>query len=397
MPTVSSYTDLRNSAHAGSGYDGVVRVSVGDYYGSGVLLYDGRAILTAAHLFSGTKSSVSVKFDTVAGLKTINATSVRVHNAYDPISSNHDLAIVWLSQAAPIMAERYPLYRSSDEIGKDFTFVGYGKPGTGSLGEDEQFVGPAPRVKADNHFDSEAASLKDALGHFMAWTPSANTQLIADFDNGLSANDALGRLMQLPHVGENEGMISRGDSGGPAFINGAVAGIASYMASLHTHTIYTDIDDQSNSSYGEIGFWQRVSNYEQWIDESIREHHIDAPTKPQEVQTKVQEGNAGTLYAYFLLQFIGVRSNSNQILSVEYTTRDGSATAGEDYLSSTGTLKLYPDENQAVIFIEIIGDTKFEYDETFYLDVYNPIGGSFGEGVEKLSVMRTIVNDDGLF
>ena len=32
-------------------------------------------------------------------------------------------------------------------------------------------------------------------------------------------------------------------------------------------------------------------------------------------------------------------------------------------------------------------------DETFYLDIFNPVGGSFG-GVEKLTAMRTIVDDD---
>jgi hypothetical protein len=52
-------------------------------------------------------------------------------------------------------------------------------------------------------------------------------------------------------------------------------------------------------------------------------------------------------------------------------------------------------ENQAVIPVEIIGDTLSEADETFFLDVFNPVGGSFGEDVVKLTAVRTIVNDDG--
>jgi len=56
---------------------------------------------------------------------------------------------------------------------------------------------------------------------------------------------------------------------------------------------------------------------------------------------------------------------------------------------------LYPNENQAVIPVEIIGDTSAEPNETFYLDVTNPVGGSFGDAVVKLTAMRTIVNDDG--
>ena len=48
-----------------------------------------------------------------------------------------------------------------------------------------------------------------------------------------------------------------------------------------------------------------------------------------------------------------------------------------------------------MIPVEIIGDNQAEVDETFYLDISNPVGGSFGDGVVKLTAMRTIVNDDG--
>jgi len=127
----------------------------------------------------------------------------------------------------------------------------------------------------------------------------------------------------------------------------------------------------------------------------VRAHYPNAPTKPAEVQKAIAEGNSGTVYAYFLLQFTGMRSDPNQILSVDYATRDGSATAQQDYLAVRGTLVLYPNENQAVIPVEIIGDTSAEPNETFYLDVTNPVGGSFGDAVVKLTAMRTIVNDDG--
>ncbi len=43
-----------------------------------------------------------------------------------------------------------------------------------------------------------------------------------------------------------------------------------------------------------------------------------------------------------------------------------------------------------------MGDTVPEPNETFYLDVFNPVGGSFGEGVVKLTAVRTILYDDGL-
>ncbi len=395
VSTVTPFTDTRNRALANEGYDGVVMVSVAGFYGTGVLLYDGQAILTAAHLFSNGSTAATVKFETSAGTQTLTSSKVVVMSNYDAFNTNNDLAIVWLNGHAPLTANRYELYRSSDEIGKAFTFVGYGQPGTGASGESLTYAGTPIRQKASNQFDADPATLKAALGAGMTWTPLAGTQLIADFDNGSAAQNALGRLINVggTGLGVNEGFISQGDSGGPAFLNGKVAGIASYVTSLSQGSTRPDIDTSTNSSYGEIGAWQKVSAYQQVIDQAVRANYVNAPTKASEVKLAVTEGNSGIVDAYFLLEFTGVRSNPNQLLSVDYTTRDGSAKAGEDYIAVKGTLMLYPNENKAVIPVEILGDRIPEADETFFLDVSNPVGGSFGN-VLVLTGMRTIVNDD---
>lgn len=393
---MASYTEARNRALTGAGYDGVVCVSVGGSYGTGVLLYDGRAVLTVAHLFTDGVTSARVQFETTAGVETISPSGVTVLPTYDAVNVNNDLAIVWLSKSAPLEADRYTLYRESDEIGKTMEMVGYGLSGSGNTGT--QTTGSVLRLKAENQFDADAATLKAWLGSGMSWTPTAGTQLVADFDDGSTGHDALGWLISKSGagLGQSEGLVAPGDSGGPAFINGQVAGIASYTASLSRNGVNPDIDGVRNSSYGEVASWQRCSAYQQWIDQSIRAQYPNAPTTPQEVQRQVAEGNSGTSLAYFLLQFTGVRSDPNQILSVDYVTRDGSAKAGEDYIATTGTLVLYPSENQAVIPVEIIGDTLAEPDEAFSLAVTNPVGGSFGAGVVELVAVRTIVNDDGL-
>lgn len=395
VATASDYADSRYRAYPGEGFDGVVRVSFGGYYGTGTLLFDGRAILTAAHLFDGRSGTASVSFETRAGMQTLNAAQVLQHPGYDA-SSNNDLAIVWLSTPAPTAANRYDIYRDSNEIGQLFTLAGYGRTGAGSTGATYSDAAPT-RLKAVNQFDVDAAILKSHLGFGMAWTSLAGTQLIADFDNGNPANDALGQLIARHDLGQglNEGLIAQGDSGGPALINAQLAGVASYTARLSRGSTDPDIDTIINSSFGEIAGWQRVSAYQQWIDQSLRANYPDAPTQADEVKKEVAEGNSGTSYAYFLLQFSGVRSDPNQILSVDYATRDGTASAGSDYIAISGRLNLYPDRDQAVIPVEIIGDTASEPRETFYLDVFNPVGGSFGEGVVKLTAVRTILDDDG--
>ena len=387
----------RHRTLPGDGYDGIVRVSFGGFTSTGSLLYDGRAILTAAHLFDGRSGTANVTFETLSGTQVININNILQHPGYDPINSNNDLAIIWLTRPAPLAADRYDIYRDSDEIGQVFTLLGYGLTGTGATGYNSDESNSPIRLKASNQFDADTATLKSFLGSLMGWTPLSGTQLIADFDNGTSTNDALGRLMNRHDlgVGLDEGFIAPGDSGGPAFLNNLIAGVASYTASLSRVSINPDIDSILNSSFGEIAAWQRVSAYQQWIDQSLRANYPNAPSKPQEVKTEVVEGNSGTTYTFFLLMFMGVRTDPDQLLSVDFTTRDGTATAGSDYIPISGTLIIYPNEYHAVVPVEIIGDTTPEPDEYFYLDVFNPIGGSFGFGVDKLTAMRTILDDDG--
>lgn len=397
VTTTTSTTNSRYRTNPGDGYDGVVRVSFGGSYGTGSLLFDGRAVLTAAHLFEGLTGSASVTFETLSGTQTLNASKTLIHPAYYKTHNNNDLALVWLTGMAPMSANRYDIYRDKDEIGQSFTFAGYGKTGTGSAGATSSNSASPIRLKADNKFDADASTLKYHLGSGMAWTPLSGSQLVADFDDGTTTRDSLGQLIYQTNTGNglDEGLIAQGDSGGPAFISGLLAGVASYAASLSQGSINPDIDAITNSSFGEIAAWQRVSTYQQWIDQSLQANYPNKPTKPGEVIKDVVEGNSGTSYTYFLLQFTGVRSDANQIISMEYTTRNGTAMAGSDYIAVSGKLNLYPGENQAVIPVEIVGDTAAETNETFYLDVFNPVGGSFGEGVVKLTAVRTILYDDG--
>ena len=88
VTTVSSYTEARNRALTGDGYDGVVRVVVGNQYGTGVLLFDGTAVLTAAHLFAGQASSANVIFETTSGLQTVASSQVLVNPNYTTANSN---------------------------------------------------------------------------------------------------------------------------------------------------------------------------------------------------------------------------------------------------------------------------------------------------------------------
>jgi len=394
---VSSTMQQAQRATPGKGYDGVVKVSSPRSYGTGALLSDGLHVLTARHVVDGQENSTAIKvtFETAAGQVDIPVVAAIGSPTWRADTLQEDYIVLELAHSAPLSAERYQICRDSDDIGQVFTFVGYGKPGLGSTGY--QATLPMTRAYAENRFDGELSGLKALAQSAMDWTPPTGTQLYADFDDGTAAHDAAGAWLGRSDLGtgNNEGMITPGDSGGPAFINGQIAGIASMTFSLPKNGVIYDTDSVPNSSFGEIGVWQRISAFQQPIDTILRQSWKDAPKTPAEVQTQVQEGNSDTHLAYFLLQFTGMRS-ATQKLSVDYATRDGTAKAGEDYLATRGTLVIYPNEEHAVIAVEILGDTVPEGNETFYLDVTNPVGGSFGRGIATLTAMRTILNDDGL-
>jgi hypothetical protein len=101
----------------------------------------------------------------------------------------------------------------------------------------------------------------------------------------------------------------------------------------------------------------------------------------------VIEGDAGTTNAIFTVTLIG---GSNDVVTVDFFTTDGTAAAGSDYAAASGTLTFNPGITTRTISIPVFGDTLGENDETFFVNLLNPgnavIIRSQGTG--------TIYNDD---
>ncbi len=113
------------------------------------------------------------------------------------------------------------------------------------------------------------------------------------------------------------------------------------------------------------------------------------PTQASEVDFTPAEDST----AYFLLELSGALAG---IASVNYTTRDGSAIAGQDYVAVTGTAALQPGETHIAIAVELLDDNVAESDETFSLVVTDPVGGSFPGGPLELIAHRTIIDNDSI-
>jgi hypothetical protein len=63
-------------------------------------------------------------------------------------------------------------------------------------------------------------------------------------------------------------------------------------------------------------------------------------------------------------------------VSLDYATRDGSATAGNDYAATTGTLSFADGETSQSFSVAILDDTLFEGDESFSVGLSNVTGGA---------------------
>ncbi|QLE55097.1 Calx-beta domain-containing protein [Nostoc sp. TCL26-01] len=75
---------------------------------------------------------------------------------------------------------------------------------------------------------------------------------------------------------------------------------------------------------------------------------------------------------------ISLSNPSSQTITVQYTTANGTATAGSDYTATTGTLTFNPGDTSKVINIPILNDSVNEVDETFTLKLTSPTNATLG-------------------
>jgi len=100
------------------------------------------------------------------------------------------------------------------------------------------------------------------------------------------------------------------------------------------------------------------------------------------------EGNSGSRALSFL---VSLTAPAAVTTTVSFRTSDITATAGSDYQSVTsGTVTFRVGQRTASIVIQVFGDTAIEADETFQIELYNPLNATLGIA----TAVGTILNDD---
>ena len=99
------------------------------------------------------------------------------------------------------------------------------------------------------------------------------------------------------------------------------------------------------------------------------------------------EGDSGTAAFTFT---VTLSAASGQTATVNYATADGTALDGSDYSATSGTLTFAPGVTTQTVTVLVTGDTVFEPDQVFTVNLSGPTNASITDG----QGVGTITNDD---
>ena len=101
----------------------------------------------------------------------------------------------------------------------------------------------------------------------------------------------------------------------------------------------------------------------------------------------VTEGDSGTVNATFTVR---LSTASGRTVTVDWATSDGTATAGADYTTGSGTLTFAAGETEKTFDVAVTGDTVDEPDETYTVTLSNAGNASISDA----TATGTITDDD---
>ncbi|HYZ78905.1 MAG TPA: Calx-beta domain-containing protein [Gaiellaceae bacterium] len=101
-----------------------------------------------------------------------------------------------------------------------------------------------------------------------------------------------------------------------------------------------------------------------------------------------KEGNSGTTTFVFTLTLSGSPLST---VTVDYATADGTAIAGSDYLSASGTATFSVGVTTKTITVSVLGNTTRAPNKTFYVNLLNPSANAY---LGDAQAVGTIYNDD---
>lgn len=213
-------------------------------------------VLTAAHV---VESGRSMRF--MVGGQTYSAARWVINQKYNgDLVRGYDVALVQLGTPVPNVTPA-GLYRGHREFGLTGTFVGVGRTGTGITGDT---IDDRIKRAGTNMIDGYLKRDKRGQLQVVQKLKRQYRTFAVDFDQ--PGNPAVNHFGS-PDPTDLEFLISRGDSGGPTFIDDPRDNQGPVIAGIHSYgEIFDALDD---SSYGDVTGETRVSTFAKWVDKVI--------------------------------------------------------------------------------------------------------------------------------
>jgi hypothetical protein len=119
---------------------------------------------------------------------------------------------------------------------------------------------------------------------------------------------------------------------------------------------------------------------------SVQDRSINIGSNVVTVTDAQANENAGTM-VFTVTRFLP----TSETATVVYSTQNGTATAGQDFTATSGTLTFAAGTTVQLVTVQIINDTLDEPDETFSLVLSNPVGAD----ISAAAGTGTIIDNDG--
>lgn len=234
----------------------------------------------------------------------------------------------------------------------------------------------APRLAFDHWMSSEAAydggNLKISVNGG-AFTLVADADFTFNSYNAVIAGDSTSPLVNQPAFTGGDGGTVTGSWGR------SVVNLAPYAGAGDTVQLRYDMG--TDGCTGAVG----------WYVDDVRLYSCAATSGTPALaigDASVVEGNSGVTDLVFP---VTLSTASASPVTVAYQTADGTAVSG-DYNPTSGTLTFAPGELSHGVTVSVVGDTTFEPNEFFFVNLSGASGATILDGQGA----GTIVNDDGV-
>ena len=129
-------------------------------------------------------------------------------------------------------------------------------------------------------------------------------------------------------------------------------------------------------------------SYEKSLTIGITDVVESVPALTISTPATIIEGSSATTNLSFT---VSLSAASSQTVKVNYTTVNGTATAGTDYTAKSGTLTFAPNQTSQTIVVPILNDNLNEADEIFTVSLSNPVNATINTAVGTGNITDTLL------